>query len=709
MSEGDSAPTRDDLGIGHVDLIAQVAEVGVWDWDLVTNKILYSARAKAIIGFAPDRDVTIDAVRALTHPDDAAHVRELSRRALDPAVREKARYEYRMLLPDGTVRWVVAYGEAEFATVDGEARAIRYIGALQDVTEARRLVVAEQRASERLRLAIEASRMAVWDYDVANQAVSGSPELNRLMGFPIDANPTIAELQATYLPGEAESVRDQVLASLRAGETAIEAEFQNQGPDGLRRWLLLRAEVELDTRGAPARFVGVLMDITDRKQADQALRDSEARFRVMADSAPSPVWVTTVDGGIEFVNEAFAEYAGRSRESLVGDVWLSLLHPGDAAQVVQVRTAARQGPESFSFEARFRHADGRYRWMLANSKPRFDAAGVFQGYVGIAVDLTDQRMAQEALKESEQRFRLMAEGAPVMLWLGDDSGGCVYLNKALREFWGVADDLAGFTWASTVFPEDIAPLFAAFEAAMTRQTAFEVEARYFRADGAIRWLTTRAQPRFDAAGRFLGMIGVNIDDTDFREAQTRQRLLINELNHRVKNTLASVQSMVRQSLRPGTAIEPARDTLVDRLMALSKAHDVLTNADWEHGELSTIVREAIAPFEDAAAPRFVLEGGEVRLDPNAALAVAMALHELATNAVKYGALSAPEGQVRLQWAREEGRVRLTWREVGGPPVTPPTRTGFGTRLLRSDLAGSANLDFAPTGLVAVFVARIAPA
>jgi len=707
MSEGDSALAGSDLEIDRLGLIARVAEVGVWDWDLVSNTIVYSPRAKAIIGLAPSDEVTLDYVRSLTHPEDVAYTRDLSRRALDPALRERGRYEYRLLLPDGTVRWVVAHGEAEFATVDGVERAIRYIGALQDVTEARRLALAEQRANDRLRLAIEASRMAVWDYDVAAQAVSGSPELNRLMGFPVDANPTIAELQATYLPGEAESVSAQVRASLQAGETAIEAEFQNQGPDGVRRWLLLRAEVELDGRGAPARFVGVLMDITDRKLADQALRDSEARFRVMADSAPSPVWVTSVDGDIEFVNEAFAEYAGRPRETLVGEVWMSLLHPGDLAQVVQARAAARQGPEPYSFEARFRHADGRYRWMLANSKPRFDTDGAFQGYVGIAVDLTEQRMAQEALQESEERFRLMAEGAPVMLWLGDEVGGCVYLNRALREFWGVAEDLNGFTWAATVLPDDIAPLFDAFEVAMARQEAFEVEARYYRADGAVRTLLTRAEPRRDAAGRFLGMHGVNMDVTDIRVAAAKQRLLINELNHRVKNTLASVQSMVRQSLRPGTAIEPARDTLVDRLMALSKAHDVLTQADWEHAELSAIVREAIAPFEDATSPRFVIEGGEVRLDPNAALAVSMALHELATNAVKYGALSALQGQVRLHWACEDGRVRLTWREVGGPPVVPPTRKGFGTRLLRSDLAGSANLDFAPTGLVAVFVARIA--
>jgi PAS domain S-box-containing protein len=706
-----SQTLSDDLEAVRGGLIVRAADIGVWDWDLVSDKIVYSPRAKAICGFDPHAEVTIGQVRTLTHPDDRAATADLTRRALDPKAREKGSYEYRIMRPDGELRWVVAHGEAEFAIVDGAERAVRYIGTLQDVTEQRRLAQAEQQASERLRLAVEAGRMAVWDFNVASGVLSTSPELNRLMGFADDAEPTRADYEAGYLPGEGDRVRAEFQSVIAAGGASVETEFQHQGPDGVQRWLMLRAEVAKDAAGRPERVFGVLLDVTERRRGEQALRESEARFRIMADSAPSPVWVTTAAGGIEFVNEAFTQVAGRPRDSLAGDVWLDLLHPDDIAQVSAARAAAREKLAPYSFEARFRNADGRYRWMLASSKPRFDAAGVFQGYVGMAVDLTERRLAQEALKESEQRFRQMAEGAPAMLWVGDETGKCVYLNKALRDFWGVAEDLSDFTWSATLVPEDRESLFEAFGAAMAKQEGFEVEARYYRADGAVRTLKTQASPRRDAAGRFLGMHGVNIDVTDIREAEAKQRLLINELNHRVKNTLASVQSMARQSLRPGTSVDVGRERLVERVMALSRAHDVLTQSDWKHAEMGAIVADALDPFIDPAAQRFLVGGPDCRLGPNAALSVAMALHELATNAEKYGALSTPGGRVELAWTCENGRARLTWREMGGPPVVEPTRKGFGTRLLQAGVAaepsGGTSLEFAPSGVIAVLTVRMA--
>src|SRR5699024_2174267 len=142
-----------------------------------------------------DTEVDLTLARALTHPEDLPRTHEMTRRALDPALKERPTYSYRIVRPDGAVRWVVARGEAEFAVVEGVERAVRVIGALQDVTEHRRLAEAEQRASDRLRLAMEAGRMAVWDYDMATRSLTGSPELNRLMGFPVEAEPSREEFE----------------------------------------------------------------------------------------------------------------------------------------------------------------------------------------------------------------------------------------------------------------------------------------------------------------------------------------------------------------------------------------------------------------------------------------------------------------------------------------------------------------------------------
>jgi two-component sensor histidine kinase len=197
-------------------------------------------------------------------------------------------------------------------------------------------------------------------------------------------------------------------------------------------------------------------------------------------------------------------------------------------------------------------------------------------------------------------------------------------------------------------------------------------------------------------------------------AEEHQRLLINELNHRVKNTLATVQSIAAQTRRSGDDPQQSYEAFTERLMALSRAHDVLTARRWEGAELRDIVVGAIQPF-DAGGGRFKVSGPSVWLEPQAALALAMALHELGTNAAKYGALSVAAGRVSLTWTvKPDGDdgldLKLSWREAKGPKVTPPTRRGFGSRLLERGLAtelnGTVEVDYRPDGLVCAMTAKL---
>jgi two-component sensor histidine kinase/integral membrane sensor domain MASE1 len=199
-----------------------------------------------------------------------------------------------------------------------------------------------------------------------------------------------------------------------------------------------------------------------------------------------------------------------------------------------------------------------------------------------------------------------------------------------------------------------------------------------------------------------------------RRAEEHQRLLINELNHRVKNTLATVQSIAAQTRRSASDPKESYEAFTERLMALSRAHDVLTAQRWEGAELRAIVDGAIQPF-DAGRERFRVSGPSAWLEPQAALALAMALHELGTNAAKYGALSAPAGQVTLAWTVERNGddgldLELSWREAKGPKVTPPTRKGFGSRLLErglaAELGGTVAVDYRPAGLVCTMTAKL---
>ena len=316
-----------------------------------------------------------------------------------------------------------------------------------------------------------------------------------------------------------------------------------------------------------------------------------------------------------------------------------------------------------------------------------------------------RRAAENELRESEERFRLMSENAPVMIWMSDAQGGCLHLNRMLREFWGTGDDLSNFNWQATMHPDDAAEIGRQIYEALTERKSCTITGRYKDAVGDYHVLQTDARPRFSSTGEFLGMIGVNIDISERKRADAQRELLVAELNHRVKNTLAVVQAMAYQTFRASGVDVDARQAFENRLVALASAHNLLTESSWESAAIADIVADTLRA-NGAYKDRVDLSGPRVLLPPREALAIAMALHELFTNAVKYGALSNDSGRLQLDWKRLEGappRLLLNWSESGGPPVEKPERRGFGSvlleRSLRQDLGGAVALDFRPAGLV----------
>jgi two-component sensor histidine kinase len=204
----------------------------------------------------------------------------------------------------------------------------------------------------------------------------------------------------------------------------------------------------------------------------------------------------------------------------------------------------------------------------------------------------------------------------------------------------------------------------------------------------------------------VAIAGASRDLTELKKSEELQRLLTNELNHRVKNSLATVQSIVNQTLRDATNVQTARRTIDARIVALAGAHDLLTVRSWKGADIADLAAAAVAPF---AADQILTEGPSLDVSPGQALALSLALHELATNAVKYGALSRPSGRVELRWCVQEEMLNLSWRESGGPQVSPPTRRGFGSRLIEHasrDVNGKIRLDFAPEGLVCSITAAL---
>ena len=249
--------------------------------------------------------------------------------------------------------------------------------------------------------------------------------------------------------------------------------------------------------------------------------------------------------------------------------------------------------------------------------------------------------------------------------------------------------------------------------AISKKSSFELEHRVLRVDGTPGWTFSRAIPILNERSEIVEWFGTATDITERKKQEEHQKLLLNELNHRVKNTLATVQSLAMQTLRGPRTLSEARAALEARLMALSKTHDILTQEQWERAGLREIVSEALAAYTGRAGEqRIWTDGPTIHLEPKAALAVSMALHELATNAAKYGALSSESGRVKVSWERGDMGFRLRWEESGGPPVTVPKKQGFGSRLIGQglpiDLGGKVALDFRPQGVICVIDGPLSP-
>jgi PAS domain S-box-containing protein len=299
-----------------------------------------------------------------------------------------------------------------------------------------------------------------------------------------------------------------------------------------------------------------------------------------------------------------------------------------------------------------------------------------------------------------------------MIWMSHPDGSCMHLNQMLRSFWAVDEAAVGrFDWRSMMHPEDADAIVATMRDALTEQRPVSLKGRYRSAAGDWRVLETEGRPRFSASGAFLGMIGVNVDVTERERADAQRELLLVELNHRAKNMLAVVQAIAHHTF--GDA-EPqrARAAFQGRLAALAQAHDLLIRSNWESASLDQIARDTLLA-DDSVGRRITLSGPRLLLPPKQALAIAMALHELFTNAVKYGALSVDVGSVELRWSTEaadDPRLTLVWREHDGPPVVPRQRKGFGSLLLERSLAmdldGAVSLEFRPEGLVCAIEASL---
>lgn len=409
-------------------------------------------------------------------------------------------------------------------------------------------------------------------------------------------------------------------------------------------------------------------------------------------------------GTIRFWSEGCTRLYGWQPEQAVGRHIHDLLRTQFPVPQARIEAALERDGE-WSGDLRQHASDMREVVVAARKVLRRDAAGQPLAVLEILSDVTEARQTERERRQADTLLRGIIASAPGLIYAKDRQSRMLLANDPVVAFVGKSwDEIQGRTDLELLDDRAQAETIVANDRRIMESGQTEALEELVGTEGGQPrvWLSTKT-PLRGPEGQVEGMVGVSIEITERKRAEARLLLMVHELNHRVKNTLVSVQSIASHTLR---GADPAlRLALEDRLHALAAAHDVLTNQRWEGADLHDVVAGALAPFGGEQGGRFRVAGPPVRLLPRAALALAMGLHELATNAVKYGALSpgSASGWVELRWSTAEGRLRLAWSEHDGPEVAAPQRRGFGTRMversLAQDLAGVVTVAFESAGLV----------
>lgn len=427
----------------------------------------------------------------------------------------------------------------------------------------------------------------------------------------------------------------------------------------------------------------------------------------IVESSDDAIVSKTLEGTITSWNPAAERLFGYAAEEVIGRPIAILAPPDRENEMPAILERIRRGGKVRHFETVRRHKDGSLIDISLTVSPIRDPMGQIIGASKIARDITARRRAEQALQESEARFRGLANTVPDIVWTAAPDGTITFVNDRWFLFCGVQPEGTLREWPKPVLhPDDREHCLEQWNQALQNAIEYESEARIQRYDGEYRWFLIRAVPVRDNGGRVTAWFGATTDIHDRRQAEEHQRLLSAELTHRVKNTLTVVQVLLERSAARATSVEGCLEEFRGRLQALSAAHStaVAGNGNWIG--LAPLAQCVLEPyFHDT--DRIHLNVRDLQLDTDMAQTLALALHELATNAAKYGALSSPTGRVALaadlHAADDDVELRIIWQESGGPAVEPPAVAGFGTIMLNQAIeyqhAGRAELDWRKEGLV----------
>ena len=650
--------------------------------------------------------------------------------------------------PDGTRVPFIPFPTPIF---DSSGTLVGAVNMLVDISGRRQSEATLRHAEERLVSIIESSDDAIVSKDLNGIIVSWNPEAERLFGYT--AEEVIGRSVTILIPAHSQSEEQGILERIRRGERVNHYETVRQRKDGRRVDISLTVSPVRDSEGKVIGASKIARDITARKRAEESLAKRNAEQVALYQFTDRLHKAASLDDIYKAALEGICQALGCERASILlfDDAgvmrfvaWRGLsdayrravdghspwtANTEDPAPIVVDDIATAEIEDTLKGTIRSEGiaalafmplvVNGRlvgkfmtyYGAVHTFTQPEIDLAVTIARQLGFSVERIRaeeaRSQADESLRKNQQRLQLALEAGEMGAWEWDMASGQVMWSPRLQEIHGIEPETFGGTiddFRRDIYPDDADMVLAALERAIATRDDYHVLYRIIRTDGEVRWLEAFGRFVLNADGSPHRLGGVCMDVTMRKQADEQRDLLVAELSHRVKNTLATVISIERQSFSKGRSIDEARRSFGSRIQALAQTHGRLADRNWSGVAFETMLLDELAPYRREDLENVKIAGPRVVLNPKCALTVGLAVHELATNAAKYGALSEKGGSVDVTWQIDprERQLQIRWLESGGPTVERPSRSGFGRllleRALASDLRGSVDLDFAPSGL-----------
>ncbi len=686
--------------------IAGVAHATVTYGDDGTSVVHVSPELSTLLGI-PAGDLSGDLASALVHPDDRQDIQARFAAAIGPGGDGQFQAEHRVLKADGKIAWLNVRSTTLFAGDALNRRPRLTVVAVRDITARKQNEDALLASEARYRAAMLVGRIASWETNLATRVRTWTPEGKHLFGLTLPGllgrvgGPDDEYRNALHPDDRHLMARFHGLAEDNDG---FGAEYRIRHPDGTLLWVSGRGQVvERGTDGKPIRLLNVVADITERKLAEDALKISETRFRMLAEAIPNIAWTATTDGVVDWQGSRWGDYIGAEPHAAPEQGALRRVHVDDREKTLTAWRAAVANRQPYEIEHRLRGKDGVYRWFLNRAMPIRNPGNEVIAWIGTATNI-------DALKTTEARlarYVAVADAAYDGLISVTPEGVIESWNSGAERLLGYkAAEVLGQPTAMLIPEEALAAHLDMLATVRRGGIVGPIDVRRRHKEGHIIDVAISMTGVKDAHGDLIAIAKVAHDISERIEAERRQLLLNRELVHRVKNTFAVLQSVMRATLRSSPSLKAFAATFTGRVESMSAAHDLLTAREWRDAELRALAQRQLAPLVDAG--RIAITGPTIELPAAFAVPLGLLLHELATNAVKYGALSVPQGRVTLSWAvNSDGtrtHIKISWLEQGGPAVLEPTRRGFGSFLIEQGLPDAkVAREFRPDGVACTII------